>query len=84
MKLLGLGGTDFRPVFTYVDKLIKDREFTHLKGLIYFTDGWGEFPKKKPNYDVAFVYIKDDYTNPDVPPWAMNIVLENDDIMKKD
>ena len=84
MKLLGLGGTDFRPVFTYVDKLIKDREFTHLKGLIYFTDGWGEFPKKKPNYDVAFVYIQDDYTNPDVPPWAMNIVLENDDIMKKD
>ena len=84
MKLLGLGGTDFRPVFTYVDQLIKDKEFTHLKGLIYFTDGWGEFPKKKPNYDVAFVYIEDDYTNPDVPPWAMKIILQNDEIMKKE
>ncbi len=80
MKLLGLGGTDFRPVFTYVDQLIKDKEFTHLKGLIYFTDGWGEFPKKKPNYDVAFVYIEDDYTNPDVPPWAMKVVLQSDEI----
>ena len=84
MKLLGLGGTDFRPVFTYVDQLIKDKEFTHLKGLIYFTDGWGEFPKKNPNYDVAFVYIEDDYTNPDVPPWAMKIILQNDEIMKKE
>ncbi len=38
MKIHGLGGTDFRPVFQYVDKLIEQKEFTNLKGLIYFTD----------------------------------------------
>lgn len=39
MKIRGLGGTDFRPVFQYVEQLRKNKEFTNLKGLIYFTDG---------------------------------------------
>lgn len=43
MILRGFGGTDFRPVFRYVDTLIENKEFTDLKGLIYFTDGWGYF-----------------------------------------
>ena len=41
--LRGSGGTDFRPVFQYVDKLIAERAFQNLKGLIYFTDGYGTF-----------------------------------------
>ena len=49
MKIKGLGGTDFRPVFNLVDKLILDKEFTNLKGLIYFTDGYGDFPAQKPD-----------------------------------
>ena len=40
MTLRGFGGTDFRPVFEYVDELIERREFTNLNGLIYFTDGF--------------------------------------------
>lgn len=80
MQIHGLGGTDFRPVFSYVEKLRKEKEFTNLKGLIYFTDGFGEFPERKPNYDVAFVYVDDDYNNPDVPPWAIKLVLQKDEI----
>ena len=80
MKTHGHGGTDFRPVFTYVNKLLKEGEFTHLKGLIYFTDGFGAFPERKPEYDVAFVYIDDDYNNPFVPPWAIKLVLQSDEI----
>ena len=80
MKIRGLGGTDFRPVFSYVDKLIEEKEFTNLKGLIYFTDGFGEFPKKQPDYDVAFIYIDEGYENPQVPVWAMKLVLQPDDI----
>ena len=34
MTIRGLGGTDFRPVFSYVDQLVKQREFTHLKGMM--------------------------------------------------
>ena len=80
IKLIGFGGTDFRPAFRYINELYHSGEFQDLGGVIYFTDGWGEFPKKKPNYDVAFVYIEDDYTNPDVPPWAMKVVLQSDEI----
>ena len=55
--LRGNGGTDFRPVFTYVSKLIEEKVFRNLKGLIYFTDGWGQFPKRRPPYDTAFVFF---------------------------
>ncbi len=80
MKIRGLGGTDFRPVFSYVEKLREEKEFQNLKGLIYFTDGWGDFPAKKPDYDVAFTFIDDDYNNPEVPPWAIKLVLQRDEI----
>lgn len=79
MKIHGLGGTDFRPVFQKVDELIHDKEFQNLKGLIYFTDGYGEFPAKKPDYDTAFVFIDDDYSTPAVPPWAIKLVLQKDE-----
>ena len=80
MKIRGLGGTDFRPVFEYVDQLRQNKEFGNLKGLIYFTDGYGTFPAKKPDYDTAFIFIDDDYNNPDVPPWAIKLVLQKDEI----
>lgn len=80
MKIHGLGGTDFRPVFKLTDKLIKEKEFTNLKGLIYFTDGFGEFPTQKPNYETAFVFIDDEYNNYDVPPWAIKLILKSEEI----
>lgn len=80
MQIRGLGGTDFRPVFEYVEKLRQEQEFTNLKGLIYFTDGYGVFPAKKPDYDTAFVFVDDQYGNPDVPPWAIKLVLQKDEI----
>lgn len=79
MQLHGLGGTDFRPVFEYVEALRKNKEFQNLKGLIYFTDGHGTFPAKKPNFDTAFVFVEDDYNDPDVPPWAIKLVLQKDE-----
>ena len=80
MQIHGLGGTDFRPVFEYVEQLRKNKEFANLKGLIYFTDGYGEFPARKPDYDTAFVFIDDEYNNPDVPPWAIKLILQKDEI----
>ena len=80
MQLRGFGGTDFRPVFEYVDRLTEAKEFKNLKGLIYFTDGWGTFPEKKPYYETAFVFIKDDYFNPSIPPWAIKLVLQKDEM----
>lgn len=80
MQLYGFGGTDFRPVFDYVEKLRQDREFINLKGLIYFTDGWGEFPVSQPDYHAAFVFIEDDYYNPRVPVWAIKLVLTSNEL----
>lgn len=76
----GSGGTDFRPVFRYVDRLVEEKAFQNLKGLIYFTDGYGVFPKKRPAYDTAFVFCAEDDTNRNVPPWAMKVVLGPEEI----
>ena len=75
-----MGGTDFRPVFEYVDELREKKEFQNLKGLIYFTDGYGTFPAKKPPYETAFVFIDDGMNNYDVPPWAIKLILQKEGI----
>lgn len=82
-QVRGFGGTDFRPVFDYVEMLRRRGELADLKGLIYFTDGLGQFPEKAPGYDVAFVFVEDEGrdTAP-VPPWAMKLVLTSDEVEK--
>ena len=80
MTLRGFCGTDFRPVFRYVNTLIYNHEFVNLKGLIYFTDGFGIFPECQPDYHTAFVYINDGYENPSVPVWAIKLVLQPEEI----
>ena len=77
--LRGAGGTDFRPAFEYVNGLIEQKVFHSLKGLIYFTDGYGTFPKKRMVYDVVFAFFKEDYTDVGVPPWAMKLILGPED-----
>ena len=54
VDLKGGGGTDFRPVFEYVQ-----REFDDVKLLLYFTDLEGFFPQKSPNYQVKWVTQKE-------------------------
>lgn len=84
MQLHGLGGTDFRPVFEYVNGLVDRKEFENLKGLIYFTDGYGDFPTKKPPYDTAFVFVEHENNtaanNYDIPSWAMKLVLREEEV----
>ncbi|MCM1268066.1 MAG: VWA-like domain-containing protein [Bacteroidales bacterium] len=79
-KLTGFGSTDFRPVFDYVEKLREEGDLTDLKGLIYFTDGYGVYPEYMPDYDVAFVFLREDDNAPKVPPWAIRLVLEEEDL----
>lgn len=80
MKIHGLGGTDFRPVFSYVNSLMDIGEFANLKGLIYLTDGYGAFPAKKPDYETAFVFLDDEPNNYKVPAWAIKLVLRKNEI----
>ena len=78
MRIYGGGGTDFRPAFTYVDQLIDEGEFQNLGGLIYFTDGWGTYPEWMPGYKVAFCFYDENYRPENVPPWAVQAVLDSD------
>jgi len=53
-EVQGRGGTDFRPVFEYIDKYV---DYPTL--LLYFTDGFGTFPESEPNYDILWVMAEE-------------------------
>ena len=79
--LRGGGGTDFRPAFRYVNRLCEEKQFQNLKGLLYFTDGLGKFPDKRPAYDTAFLFLGDRFDDSAVPPWAMKLILDEDEFL---
>ena len=69
-------GTDFRPVFEKVEELRSQHFFENLKGLVYFTDGYGIYPENPTDYDTAFVFAKDgDYEDEKVPDWALKLYV---------
>ena len=54
-KVKGLGGTDFRPVFDYIQKNMRVQPDL----LLFFTDGYGDAPKQRPAYPVMWVLTSD-------------------------
>lgn len=79
--LRGFGGTDFRPAFDYVEMLRRRGELANMRGLVYFTDGFGAFPEKAPDFDAAFVFVDEEgERHPPVPPWAMKILIDEESI----
>ena len=50
-KAKGFGGTDFRPVFKYIQKNMQAQPDL----LLFFTDGFGDAPKQQPAYPVMWV-----------------------------
>ncbi len=75
LKIQGLGGTDFRPVFRLVEQMREKGQLRNLKGLLYFTDGDGIYPSRKPPYETAFVFLNDTYQKQTVPDWAVTLNL---------
>lgn len=79
----GMGGTDFRPVFGYVDDLRNQGKLPSMKGLIYFTDGLGTYPEAAPDFDTAFVFMDSgELHTPSVPPWAMKVIIDEEGISR--
>ncbi len=72
IRVHGRGGTDFRPVFRRIEELSKDKFFTCLRGLLYFTDGDGVYPELPPKYKTAFV-VPGYECFARVPDWAMKV-----------
>ena len=79
LTIRGRGGTDFRPALEYVEKLQKDGSLINLKGVLYFTDGKGVFPDRKPPFETAFVYAGVEAFRAKVPAWALKVVFSEDD-----
>lgn len=78
--LKGGGGTDFKPGFAYVQKLIEEDNVSRIKGLIYFTDGYGDFPETSPGFESLIVFHESSYTDQYVPLWASRIVINEEDL----
>ncbi len=77
-KIKGFGATDYRPVFAYVEKLRDEDKIHNLKGLIYFTDGYGIYPSSVPDYDTMFVFDSEDENRMPLPAWAIKVVLDEE------
>ena len=75
ITIQGRGGTDFTPVFRYVDQLRSEGKLRDLKGLLYFTDGDGCYPRERPAYETAFVFLKPQECLDAVPSWAKKLLL---------
>ncbi len=74
MEISGGMGTDFRPAFRYVQDQQRHGKLSNLRGLLYFTDGYGTYPEEATPYDTAFVYCTEaDYDDSKTPDWAMKL-----------
>ena len=80
-QIRGGFGTDFRPVFRRVGELLKEGRLINLKGMMYFTDGFGLYPESPPSWETAFVlYREDPRSEPKVPEWAYTLYLDGSDL----
>ena len=69
-------GTDFRPVFHYIEDLQKKGKLKELKALLYFTDGRGRYPKYAPSYTAAFIFPRgEDIDDENAPFWALKLYI---------
>ena len=75
IRIQGRGGTDFRPVFAYVQEQRQKKELKDLKALIYFTDGDGIYPRSAPDYQTAFVFLEQTQKMELVPGWAVKLLV---------
>lgn len=77
----GFGGTDFRPVFLRVEELRQAGVLARVQGLLYISDGWGDFPDAPPDYPVSFLIPRDPMSpgfHPWVPSWVTTLYLDTD------
>ena len=63
-------------------ELTEAGEFRDLRGMLYFTDGYGTYPAKRPPWETAFIFMEEDYSDKGVPPWAIRLVLSREDLEK--
>ena len=79
LPLTGGSATDFRPVFEHIETLQRAGQLKNLRGLLYFTDGMGIYPTRRPPYEVAFILLSEPPMALEMPRWAIRLVPELSD-----
>ncbi len=78
ITLKGFGGTDFNPVFEYVNSVFEKSQKNEITGLIYFTDGEGKYPAKMPSFKTVFAISDSCFLKEKLPSWAIGIYLDSE------
>jgi predicted metal-dependent peptidase len=73
IQVHGGGGTSHIPLYEYIRKKRMRRE---TKLLISFTDGYSEFPERKPDVDTIFVLTGMHVPPEQMPKWAVTVCLD--------
>ena len=75
-------------MFNYVDEALATGELKRFgrPHLIYFTDGQGTYPARRPAYETAFVFLDSDdaASSAPVPPWAMKVILDETFVLEEE
>ena len=64
-----------------IEELRRDGTLRDLQGVLYFTDGKGTYPTRRPPYEIAFLFLETGTPPPDTPPWAMRLVLSPEEFL---
>lgn len=81
-KPRGFGGTDFCPVFQRIEQLREEGVLKQVRGLLYLSDGWGDFPNQAPDYPTAFLLLQESDFRlrvPILPDWVTRVLLNPTD-----
>ena len=81
LVLHGFGGTNFTPVFQYVNELYEGSSKKDLNGLIYFTDGDGIYPEKTPPYKSIFIIHDNGFDKNRLPIWATPLYIDKNKLI---
>ena len=81
--MYGWGGTDFTPVFRFIREKREAGEMDKPSALIYFSDGYGDFPDSEPDYKTIFVFPPEEdacVANDWIPDWVQRYKLAEDEL----
>jgi hypothetical protein len=65
-----------------VDQLVAEEEaYAKLKGFLYFSDGFGDFPNQPSVYETVFVIPEEDFQyHPVIPDWVTVACLKEESL----
>lgn len=76
LSIAGRGGTNFTPVFDRVERMLETGSIKKLKGLLYFSDGDGVYPREKPPCETAFIFPDFRFLELKIPEWVVKICIK--------